>query len=98
MTNRELLVALAQGKKMRLSEWAPGAYIYMDDRGNLHNELDHIDVLPLHTSAWQEVVEPLYWEGEVDVDYLHRDAKFCVVVPANFENKRVHIAVKEIVG
>jgi hypothetical protein len=105
MSNRELLVALAQGKKMRMTSWVSGQFISMSDDGDICIETGEPYCLPGVVAGydWQEVVEPLRWEGEVSVTYnpvtstTARPNINYITVPPEFYNKRVRVRIEEII-
>ncbi len=103
MTNRELLVKLAEGKKFRRKDWgAVDDYIHMTVDGHVVNSRG-VDYSCLSVfDDWQEIVEPLRWEGNCQVGPSlfpgHAyGTTLGVTLPLMFESKRVKVIVEEIV-
>ena len=112
MTNREILMKLAEGKKMRLPSWNKSYYIYMNTCGRViygnsdahSEELCNLQITEI--SGWQEVVEPLQWEKEYEVSSsmgvsLKNGENIGVIeclLPPQFIGRRVKVTVEELVN
>jgi hypothetical protein len=100
MSNREILIKLAEGKKLRQNFWSPSEYIYMTEAGEVLEETDVsycLDV-DIDNDTWHEYAEPMQWEAEVLIGGVgpHPNGELYVAVPNRFAEKRVRIVVEEI--
>ncbi len=102
MTNREILIKLAEGKKFRRKDWgAVDYYIHMTVDGHVVNSRG-VDYSCLSVfDDWQEVVEPLRWEGTCtiqmgDCDQIEIDNPK-PLFPIRLNRKRCRVIVEEIV-
>jgi hypothetical protein len=98
MSNREILIKLAEGKKFKLPTWH-NAFIYMDDMGTLRNSNED-PIYFTDNPDWQEVVDPMRWEFDDIIPtrlVIQGVPRTMVEVPQEYTNKRIKIRVEEIV-
>jgi hypothetical protein len=104
MSNREILIKLAEGKKFTRKAWEFGARIFMDNEGRIMY-VDDATLTPRYhnftdDSGWQEVFEPMRWEGVGSVTNHHgcwsQGLLYVDALPKAFEGKRIRVVVEEI--
>ncbi len=92
LTGREAVKALMDGKKVknpRRTVQLKGGLLV--DEANYSWSLSDL----LKQDDWEIVPEAMMWEGEATVDFHSLDV-LTVMVPKQFENKRVKIRIEEI--
>ncbi len=101
MTNREILIKLAEGKKFRRKDNIAGELvILMNPTGFVVTEYGDSYYEVSRHDDWQEVVEPLKWETSLIMCVRHETRKmlpFSVDIPCYFEGKHVRVTVEEII-
>ncbi len=103
MTNREILIKLAAGKKFRRKDNIAGEFVIrMDDTGFIVTDSGKAYYDLCRYEDWKEFVEPLRWEGNCQVGPSlfpgHAyGTTLGVTLPLMFESKRVKVIVEEIV-